>query len=66
MGKPVRKTIKPGLLPSAVAWRPKTGLKVREIALGLGAHTATPNTKTVWPIYSAERLRKCFEKANEV
>lgn len=43
MGKPVRKTIKPGLLPSAVAWRPMTDLKVRETALGLGAHTATPN-----------------------
>ncbi len=43
MGKPVRKTIKSGLLPSAVAWRPMTDLKVRETALGLGAHTATPN-----------------------
>jgi hypothetical protein len=66
MGKPVRKTMKSGLLPSAISVRPKHGLKVRETALASGTHTATPGTKTVCERYIDVRLRKCFDKANEV
>ena len=66
MGKPVRKTRKSGLLPSAISVRPKHGLRVRETTLVSGTHTATPDTKTVCSDYIDGRLRKCFDKANEV
>lgn len=66
MGKPVRKTMKSGLLPSAISVRPKNGLKVRETTLASGTHTATPDTKTVCESYIGGHLRKCFDKANEV
>jgi hypothetical protein len=66
MGKPVRKTRKSGLQPSAIWVRPKHGLRVHETNLASGTHTATPDTKTVCESYIGGRLRKCFDKANEV
>ena len=66
MGKPVRRTFQPGLQPPVMAWRPKTGLRIREATLVSDAHTATPDTRPYALETSRERLRKCFEKANEV
>jgi hypothetical protein len=53
VGKPVRRTHS-GLLP------PETQVLS---ALQTGAHTATPDTKTVCLSYSGARLRKCFQEA---